>query len=79
MGILVIRLGSYDEKWYSWNATISDVVVRSELTSDRFGQPNYRVYIWRTGKLPMILDYKQLEKCIYGIGNALKKYCQEDL
>ena len=79
MGMLVIRLGSYDEKWYSWNATISDVVVRFELASDRFGQPNYRVYIWRTGKPPLILDYKQLEKCIYEIGNALRKYCQENL
>jgi len=79
MGILVIRLGSYDEKWYSWNATISDVVIRFELAGDRFGQPNYRVYIWRTGKPPMILDYKQLENCIYEIGNALKKYCQENL
>lgn len=73
LGILVIRLGSYDEKWYSWNTTISDVVIKFELASDGFGSLNYKVYIWRTGKIPMILDYIQLEKCIKEIGNALKK------
>jgi len=77
MGILVIRLGIYDEKWYPWNARISDVVIKFDLTKDQFGGPKYTIHIWRLGRDPIILDHRQFERCIQETGKIVGKILKE--
>ncbi len=77
MGILVIRLGIYDEKCYPWNARISDVVIKFDLTKDQFGGPKYTIHIWRLGRDPIILDHRQFERCIQETGKIVGKILKE--
>uniref|UniRef100_A0A7C5UX75 KaiC domain-containing protein n=2 Tax=Ignisphaera aggregans TaxID=334771 RepID=A0A7C5UX75_9CREN len=72
MGKLVVRLGGMvNEDIYRVNAMLSDVVMRHDIEY-RNGAGVYKLYIWRRGIRPHIIQYEEILECCNEIAQKIK-------
>jgi len=76
MGAVVIRMGSYDDK-YNYNASLADIVVKlavREVETGREKSTKYEAYIWRRGaNKPTVVGEQALRECTEEIREVIGK------
>ncbi|MEO3993763.1 MAG: ATPase domain-containing protein [Desulfurococcaceae archaeon TW002] len=61
-GVTVTRISTYiNKEEYSWNASVSETVVRLFKTGK---EPNLKIYLWTERRNPKILEFQVLSKCL---------------
>jgi len=72
LGLLTVRMGSYGDRYYNWHALLADIVFKLRIYEEG-NTLKYSLYLWKRGKLPVVLGLEELRRCHEEVAEALKK------
>ncbi|MEM1869287.1 MAG: hypothetical protein QXU90_04175, partial [Acidilobaceae archaeon] len=76
MGVQIVRMSSYINRVMDRvNASLSDIVFRFKPVMIESGRLGYRIYTWRRGYHPYIMDLNIFELCMREAGSIIKSRC----
>ncbi|MEM4655886.1 MAG: ATPase domain-containing protein [Acidilobaceae archaeon] len=76
MGVQIVRMSSYiNHVMDRVNASLSDIVFRFKPVMIESGRLGYKIYTWRRGYHPYIMDLNIFELCMREAGSIIKSRC----